>query len=61
LGTSSDGLNQPEAVRRLQQFGYNEVFEKEINPLSPGRVMIGILAAGSGRPESTAGGPFHLA
>ncbi len=31
LGTSPDGLGQAEAHRRLEQFGYNEISEKEVS------------------------------
>jgi H+-transporting ATPase len=33
LGTSPDGLGQAEARSRLAQYGYNEIAEKETNPL----------------------------
>lgn len=32
LKTSEDGLEQAEAQRRLEQYGYNEIVEKETNP-----------------------------
>jgi H+-transporting ATPase len=32
LGFSPDGLTQAEAQRRLEQYGYNEIVEKKINP-----------------------------
>ncbi len=32
LGASSEGLNQAEVQRRLAQYGYNEISEKEVNP-----------------------------
>jgi H+-transporting ATPase len=32
LAVSSDGLNKTEAQRRLAQYGYNEISEKEVNP-----------------------------
>jgi H+-transporting ATPase len=32
LGASPDGLSQAEAQRRLAQYGYNEIAEKETNP-----------------------------
>jgi H+-transporting ATPase len=32
LGSSPDGLDQAEAKRRLAQYGYNEITEKETNP-----------------------------
>ena len=32
LKTSEDGLDQAEAQRRLEQYGYNEIVEKETNP-----------------------------
>jgi H+-transporting ATPase len=33
LSTSTDGLSSSEAVRRLQQYGLNEIPEKKVNPL----------------------------
>jgi H+-transporting ATPase len=33
LETSPEGLRQAEAERRLERYGYNEISEKEINPL----------------------------
>jgi H+-transporting ATPase len=33
LGSSSDGLSLAEAQRRLAQYGYNEIAEKQTNPL----------------------------
>ncbi len=33
LGAVSDGLNQAEVQRRLEQYGYNEISEKQVNPL----------------------------
>jgi len=32
LGFSPDGLSQAEAQRRLEQYGYNEIAEKKVNP-----------------------------
>lgn len=32
LGASPDGLSHAEAQRRLTQYGYNEIAEKETNP-----------------------------
>ena len=32
LGSSPDGLGQTEAQRRLEQYGYNEITEKSVNP-----------------------------
>ena len=32
LGSSPDGLSQTEAQRRLEQYGYNEITEKSVNP-----------------------------
>ncbi|MEN6609042.1 MAG: plasma-membrane proton-efflux P-type ATPase, partial [Bryobacteraceae bacterium] len=32
LGSSPDGLSQAEAVRRLEQYGYNEITEEKVNP-----------------------------
>ncbi len=33
LGTSVDGLSQTDADKRLEEYGYNEIEEKRINPL----------------------------
>jgi len=33
LASSPDGLSQAEAGRRLDQYGYNELPEREVNPI----------------------------
>ena len=33
LGYSADGLQQAEAQKRLDQYGYNELVEEKVNPL----------------------------
>jgi H+-transporting ATPase len=33
LGASSGGISQTEAKRRLEQYGYNEIPEKKVNPI----------------------------
>jgi len=56
LSSSDSGLNQEEAKKRLEEYGYNEIVEKQINPLKkfllyfwgPIPVMIMIAAILSG-------------
>ncbi|RZN16010.1 MAG: plasma-membrane proton-efflux P-type ATPase [Methanosarcinales archaeon] len=33
LGAGADGLTQEEAKKRLEEYGYNEIIEKRVNPL----------------------------
>jgi H+-transporting ATPase len=44
LGTTTDGLTQAEATKRLTQYGPNEITEKKTNPLSACQNLLGAAA-----------------
>jgi H+-transporting ATPase len=56
LATSPDGISQAEAQRRLDQYGYNEIPEKKVNPVLkflsyfwgpiPGMIIVAAILSG---------------